>query len=150
MTKNISTSKTPAATPIAEGVYALTSTGNLSHLAYRITIPNDLGEIQEALGVYKQGSFVCSIKNPQAPGPANATIDDPAQYPESVMKKFGGRRWCPMQPEMLEYEGTQMLLIGEGVGDAEKALQEQGKDRKDEDKVQPAEEVEQLGQEVIN
>jgi hypothetical protein len=142
-----STSHTPAATPVAEGIYAITSTGRESHLAYQVTVP-EIGEIQKELGIHEKGSFVVSVKNPNAPGPANATLDNPAKYPESIQKKFRNLRWSPLEPEMLDYENTQFLIIGEGFGQLGRAVEEQGKDKKDDEKETPEEEMEKLEEEV--
>lgn len=141
------TSNQPAATPFAEGVYALTSTGRESHLAYSITYP-EIGEVQKELGLNSKGSYVLSVKNPNAPGPANATIGNPAKYPESIQKKFRNLRWSPLEPEMLNYEGAQFLIIGEGMGNMGRAVEEQSKDKKDDEKEKPEEEMEKLEDEV--
>ena len=77
----------PAATPFAEGIYALTSTGRESHLAYMITHP-EIGEVQRELGLNSKGSYVVSVKNPNVPNPTNVSIGSPAKYPERVQKKF--------------------------------------------------------------
>jgi hypothetical protein len=62
-------------TPVAEGVYAITRTEDrTTHLIYSTTIPSDLGEIQEDLGIKDQGSFVISVKNPERSGPASASL----------------------------------------------------------------------------
>jgi hypothetical protein len=141
------TSNQQGATPFAEGIYALTSTGRKSHLAYSITYP-EIGEIQKELGLNSRGSYVMSVKNPNAAGPANVTIGNPAEYPESVQKKFRNLRWAPLEPELLDYEGAQALIIGEGLGDMEKAVEEQSRDKKDKGKEKPEEEIEKLEDEV--
>ena len=46
-TKTVGVRHTPAAAPIGEGVYAITQTGRETHLTYILTIPSDLGEIQQ-------------------------------------------------------------------------------------------------------
>ena len=46
-TKTAGARHTPAATPIGEGVYAITETGRETHLAYILTIPSELGEVQQ-------------------------------------------------------------------------------------------------------
>lgn len=145
---NHRTSNTPAATPLAEGIYAITSTGRESHIAYHITIPENIGQVQKELGLNAKGSFVVSVKNPQAPGPAKATLDNPAKYPEELQKKFRNLRWMPLEPELLEYEGTQFLVIGEGMGDHGRAVEEMSKDAKNDEKTKPSEEMEMLEEEV--
>jgi len=146
--KKSRTSNTPAATPFAEGIYAFTSTGRESHLAYQITYPEKLGDVQNELGLNDKGSYIVSVKNPNAPGPANATIANPAKYPENIQKKFRNLRWSPLEPEMLDYDGAQFLIIGEGMGEMGKALEEQSRDAKDDEKEKPEEEMEKLEEEV--
>jgi len=146
--RKCSTSTTEPATPFAEGIYAITSTGRESHLAYQLTVPSTIGEIQKELGLHEKGSFVLSVKNPEAPGPANATLDNPAKYPESLQKKFRNLRWMPLEPALLDYEGTQVLFIGEGLGELGKSVEEMSKDAKDDEKEKPVEELEKLEEEV--
>ena len=133
----------PAVTPIGEGVYCITSTGRASHLAYMLTIPSELGTVQEELGLAQQGSFGLSLKNPEAPGPANASLPQGPGWPEEFQKEFRGLRWMPAQPKHLEYANAQMLLIGEGHGDVEKA----GEEKKEEGKESVVEEMEKLEEE---
>lgn len=146
-TQTSGTSHVPAATPFACGVYAITSTGRESHLAYHITYPVEMGQVQNELGVREKGSFICSVKNPKAPGPSNASLDNPAEYPEDIQKKFRNLRWMPLQPELLNFQNTQMLLIGEGQGDFGHALDEMSKDSNDDEKDAPEEVLEQLEEE---
>ena len=81
-TKTAGTRHTPAATPVAEGVYAITTTGRESHLAYIVTIPAELSEVQRDVGLSERGSFVTSIKNPQYPGPANTNLPQGPEFPQ--------------------------------------------------------------------
>lgn len=81
-TKTAGTRRTEPVTTVAEGVYAITRTENrTTHLAYATTIPSDLGEVQEDLGLRSQGSFIISVKNPERPGPASARLPQGPQYP---------------------------------------------------------------------
>ena len=81
-TKTAGTRHTPAATPIGEGVYAITSTGRESHLAYILTIPQDLSEVQKDIGLEAKGSWVTSVKNPQYKGPAQAQLPKDPEFPQ--------------------------------------------------------------------
>ncbi len=56
-------------------------------------------------------------------------------------------RWLPLEPELLDYQNTQFLIIGEGLGNIEKAVEEMSKDAKDEEKEKPVEEMEKLEEE---
>ncbi|KAK5937486.1 hypothetical protein PMZ80_010104 [Knufia obscura] len=133
---------TPAAAPVAEGVYAITTTGRESHLAYIITLPEELGDIQNDLGLRSQGSFVTSVKNPQAPGPANADIGKDPGYSQELMNDFRGLRWSALKPDHLNYEGCQFLMIGEGEQGLDKATEQQAGDEKKEET--PMEEMQKL------
>lgn len=81
-TKTRGTSVVPEAVPAAEGVYMITNTGRESHLAYAITRPKDLGEVQQDLGLRKKGSFILSTKNPKFPGPQNAQLPQAPEFSE--------------------------------------------------------------------
>ncbi|KAL9094365.1 MAG: hypothetical protein Q9165_003215 [Trypethelium subeluteriae] len=140
-TQTVGTRHTPPVTPVGEGVYAITTTGRESHLAYLLTIPSEPGEVQEEMGIRSKGSFVLSIKNPSAPGPANASLPQGPDYPKEIMEEFGGLRWTPAAPRFLDYANAQFLLIGES--DVSKALEPSTKDEKH-GKEKPEEEMEAL------
>jgi hypothetical protein len=140
------TSHTPAATPFAEGIYAITSTGRHSHLAYHITAPA-LGEVQQDLGLREKGSFVVAVRNPTVPGPPNVSVRKSADYPPEIMQRFRGLRWIPLVPEMLDYEDAQFLIIGEAFGTIEKAAEAPAEDEGKSEEL-PVEEIEKLEDEV--
>lgn len=81
-TKTAGTRHTPPMAPIGEGVYAITSTGRESHLAYILTIPSEISEVQRDIGLQQRGSFITSIKNPSQSGPANANLPQGPEYPQ--------------------------------------------------------------------
>jgi hypothetical protein len=81
-TKTAGTRRIPAATPVGEGVYAMTSTGKESHLCYILTLPTDRGELQDQFGLASRGSFIISTKNPRFPGPQSARLPKLPGYPE--------------------------------------------------------------------
>ena len=82
-TKTLGTRRTEPVTPIAEGVYAITRTEDAtSHLVYSTTIPSELGEVQEDLGIKDQGSFIISVKNPDRSGPASAQLPEKPDFPK--------------------------------------------------------------------
>ncbi|KAH6854738.1 hypothetical protein B0I37DRAFT_301300 [Chaetomium sp. MPI-CAGE-AT-0009] len=144
-TKTAGTRHAPPAAPLAEGVYALTSTGRASHLVYVLTLPRELGEVQREMGLRERGSWVVSTKNPQFPGPKSARLPRGPEFPEELLEEFRSLRWVPTQPKHLDYENVQFLLVGESSG-TEKALAPQEEDEK-EGKVEPAEEMEELEEE---
>lgn len=102
-------------TPVGEGVYALSksASGNDTYLHYMLTIPRaGPGELQTDIGLRSRASFVLSLKNPKGSGPANAQLDEPAEFPASVQEAFRGRNWMPVEPEHLDYRHAQILMIG--------------------------------------
>ncbi|KAH7136297.1 hypothetical protein EDB81DRAFT_870471 [Dactylonectria macrodidyma] len=129
-TKTVGTRHIPHPTPIAEGVYSIISTGRESHFAYMLTLPQELDEVQEKLGLKRQGSFIISTKNPKYPGPANARLPKGPEFPKNVLEEFRDLRWMPSKPSHLSYVNAQILLIGEKSG-IEKATEPQDEEQKE-------------------
>lgn len=142
-TKTTGVSQTPPVTPIAEGVYAITTQGRDSHLAYMTTIPEKIGQVQESMGLKDKGSFVLSAKNPEQKGPANATLPEGPGFPPEILEAFQGRRWMGLQPHHLDYPNAQCLFIGEGAGEFRRAGEKTQRDEQ-ESKESPEEEIENL------
>ena len=145
-TKTTGTRHTPEVTPLGEGVYAITSTGGgqgQTHLAYMLTIPSEIGEVQKDVGLAEKGSFVLSTKNPESSGPANATLPQTAEFSTEIQEQFRGRGWMPTEPKHLDYANAQVLLIGENF-DSSGNLDPAPKDEKNEAKETPQEELEKL------
>jgi len=82
-TKTRGTRHTPAATPVGEGVYALTSTDKDSHLAYILTLPEKLGEVQRGVGLRERGSWRVSTRNPEFSAPKGAKLPQGPEYPKA-------------------------------------------------------------------
>lgn len=115
----------------------------MSVVAYMLTIPHEVGEVQKDLGIAKQGSFVLSLKNPESSGPANAQLPQSADYPKEIMEEFRGRNWMPAEPKHLNYEMAQVLLIGEDF-ESSSNLDPAPKDERNGEKETPQEELEKL------
>jgi hypothetical protein len=144
-TQTLGTRHNSPATPIGEGVYALTEVGNSTHLAYMLTIPEKPEQVQDDLGLREKGSFVVSLKNPTRKGPANATLDKKPDYPQEFIDDFRGLAWMPIhKAEYLNYPNAQLLLIGESQDKFSKAVEASEKDKKDDNKGSAEEELEKL------
>lgn len=74
---------TEEARPYAEGVYAITHTPRASHLAYILTIPSELGALQEDFGLRERGSWLVQSKNPKFPGPPIGQLPQNPEFPET-------------------------------------------------------------------
>jgi hypothetical protein len=105
----------PAARPAGEGVYAIVRHGDHTHLAYELELPAEPGEVQRALDIAREGSFIVSVKNPEAPSPPGLGLDVSrrARYPKTLRERFGDRRFIDLDPpDLLDHEGSELLLIG--------------------------------------
>ncbi|KAJ5769260.1 hypothetical protein N7520_003819 [Penicillium odoratum] len=136
---------TEEARPYAEGVYAITLAKKSSHLAYEVTIPANIGEIQENFGLYQRGSWIVQSKNPKFPGPPSGQLPKAAAYPKSVLEKFGDLRWVPLQPEFINYPNAQILMIGGAMNSWGKAATAEG--NKPLGEPEPGQELERLAEE---
>jgi hypothetical protein len=141
-TKTLGERTRPEARPYAEGVYALVREGRNSHLAYILTIPRQLGDVQSDFGIHGRGSYIIQSKNPEYPGPDIAQLPKGPEYPEQVQEKFKGYRWRPTEPEFLDYPNAQFLVIGEAHGHLGKAGEAHIDDKGT--KEDPSQELDQL------
>ena len=81
-TKTAGNRHSPAATPVGEGVYTISSTGRDSHLSYMLTIPSEISEVQKDVGIKEKASFSVSVKNPKYPSPPGASLPKDPEYPQ--------------------------------------------------------------------
>ncbi|KAF9009193.1 hypothetical protein BDZ89DRAFT_1095211 [Hymenopellis radicata] len=128
-TKTRGTRHEASARLAGRGGYAIVTNGSSTHFGYHISHPTEMGEVQQDLGIEIASSFVLQVKNPLAPAMApGQSSARGAQYPESIFKSVFGRgskgresyglRFAPCQtPELLDYEGAQLLLIGARGGE---------------------------------
>lgn len=125
----------------ARGAYAFvnaeapTPSKRETHLGYHLShpTPENLGEVHAELGIYTASSFVVQIKNPLAPPTGDQRVGLPsnrrADFPEDIMtevfgkggsrgrESFGLRFASVERSEMLNYEGTELLLIAARGGE---------------------------------
>ncbi|WP_422929856.1 hypothetical protein [Singulisphaera sp. PoT] len=114
-TETLGERQLPRARPVGEGIYALARHGRSTVLAYALDLPKEMGEVQHAFHVEREGQFVISVKNPAADSPSGSGLEDSrrADFPEELLERFGDRRWTPAEPpEFLDYEGAELVLIG--------------------------------------
>jgi hypothetical protein len=115
-----------AATPTGEGKYVIAKHDNHTELAYILELPEIPGPTQREFKIKKEASYIISIKNPDVKVPGFAAFsseDKKPDYPKHLKEKFGDRRWINVEdPELLNYENTQLLLIGARKKDVEEEL----------------------------
>ena len=116
-TETVGERRLPEARPVGEGVYAMVRHGRSTVLAYALELPNEIGEVQKAFHIEHEGRFEIAIKNPDAGSPSGVGLDDDrrADMPEELKERFGDRRWVPADPEFLDCEGAELVLIGAGI-----------------------------------
>jgi hypothetical protein len=104
-----------AARPCGEGVYAIVRHRNHTHLAYVLELPQEPGEVQRALNIAKEASYVATVRNPKAPAAPGTGLDETrrARFPRPLQMRFRGRRFVNLDPpDYLDHEGAELLLVG--------------------------------------
>src|ERR671911_903157 len=115
-----------AAAPAGEGKYKIVKHDSHTELAYILELPEIPGPTQREFEIKKEASYIISVKNPDVKVPGFAGFSSEAkkpEYPKHLKEKFGDRRWINVEePELLNYENAQLLLIGAKKKDIEVEL----------------------------
>jgi Protein of unknown function (DUF2795) len=114
-----------AAIPAGEGKYSIVKHDGHTELAYLLELPEIPGPTQREFEIRKEASYIVSVKNPNinVPGFVAFSSGKKPEYPRHLMEKFGDRRWINIEDqELLNYENTQLLLIGARKKDVEEEL----------------------------
>ena len=114
----------PAAVPAGEGKYSIVKHEGHTELAYLLELPEVPGPTQKEFEIKKEVSYIISVKNPDISVPGFAAFSSrKPEYPRRLMEMFGDRRWIDVEnSELLDYENTQLLLIGARKKDVEEEL----------------------------
>ncbi|MEV1082885.1 hypothetical protein AB0I98_32475 [Streptomyces sp. NPDC050211] len=104
----------PEARPAGEGRYALVRHGDHTHLTYELELPEQPGDVQEELTIEPEASYIIAVKNPEAGAPAGAGLHprQRADLPKRQQERFEGRRFTGADPDLLDQEGIEFVLIG--------------------------------------
>src|SRR5215216_3859307 len=113
-----------AATPTGEGKYVIVKHDNHTELAYILELPEMPGPTQREFEIKKEASYIISVKNPDIQTPGFKAFEKrKPDYPANIKQKFGDKRWINVEdPELLNYENTQLLMIGARRKDIEEEL----------------------------
>ena len=114
-----------AASPVGEGKYSVVQHDNHTELAYILELPEVPGPAQKEFEIKKEASYIISVKNPDisVKGFAAFASARKPEYSKNIIEKFGNRRWINVDdPQLLNYENTQLLLIGARKKDVEEEL----------------------------
>jgi hypothetical protein len=113
-----------AARPVGEGKYQLLQHGGHTELAYVLELPERPGPAQEEFEIKDQASYIVSVKNPDVTVPGFPGGARKPRYPKRLKEHFGQRRWINVtDPALLDYENTQIALVGARAGDVEEELE---------------------------
>lgn len=107
-----------AAKPVGEGRYRLLQHEDHTEIAYALELPEEPGPAQEEFEVLKEASYIVSVKNPGVSTPGAPSAEAEPAYPDRLRERFGNLRWLDADdPELLDYENTQILMIGAHAGE---------------------------------
>jgi hypothetical protein len=112
----------PEARPAGEARYGVVEHDDHTHLAYVLELPADPGPAQQAFRIVKEGSYVVAVRNPDAPAPPGAGLPPTrrAELPAELRARFGDRRFIALDtPELLDFEGIELVLIGASAAASE-------------------------------
>ena len=102
----------PPARTLAKGAYALARHGNHSHLAYRLRTSRASSEVLRALRIEPRQDYIVAAFNPEAPPRIGTSRGRKAPLPDWLQEKFGERRFTPLDPELFDAAGLELVLIG--------------------------------------
>jgi Protein of unknown function (DUF2795) len=113
-----------AAMPAGEGKYAIVKHDNHTELAYALELPEVPGPTQREFEIKKEASYIISVKNPDIQIRGFAAFEKrKPEYPGNIKEKFGDKRWINVEdPDLLNYENTQVLLVGARKKDVQEEL----------------------------
>jgi hypothetical protein len=113
-----------AAVPAGEGKYSIVKHDNHTELAYALELPEVPGPTQREFEIKKEASYIISVKNPDIQIRGFAAFEKrKPEYPGNIKEKFGDKRWINVEdPDLLNYENTQVLLLGARKKDVQEEL----------------------------
>jgi hypothetical protein len=114
----------PAANPLGEGRYQLLRHRDHTELVYALELPKQVGPAQREFEIKEEASYIVAVKNPEISTPGLPSTKYPPAYPERLRGKFGRQRWrwIDAEPDLLDYENTQLLLLAAHSEEAEDLL----------------------------
>lgn len=111
-----------AAKPLGEGRYQLVRHRDHTELVYALELPRHIGPAQREFEIRQEASYITAVKNPEISTPGTPSTKYPPAYPERLRRKFGRHRWIDAEPDLLDYENAQLLLLAAHAEDVEDEL----------------------------
>jgi hypothetical protein len=101
----------PAAKPLGEGRYQLVRHRDHTELVYALELPRPVGPAQREFEIRQEAGYIIAVKNPEISTPGTPSTKYPPAYPERLRRKFGRHRWIDVEPDLLDHENAQLLLL---------------------------------------
>jgi len=102
----------PACRPAGEGYYGIVEHGPHTHLAFVLELPKEIGEVQKAMNIEEEGSYVVMVKNPEVPSSTFFHGAKQASFPKHLQEKFEGRKFNSINPpDFLDHEDAELIII---------------------------------------
>ena len=76
--------------------------------------PADPDKVQRDLQIEQEGSYIITVKNPEAGSPGGAGLQgrQKADFPKRLQEVFGDRKFADFDPaDFLDHEGAELILI---------------------------------------
>jgi hypothetical protein len=111
--------------PAGEGKYSIIKHEGHTELAYLLELPQELSHTQKEFEIKNEASYIISVKNPEisVSGFTAFSSARKPQYPNDLVELFGDKRWIDVDdPRLLDYQNTQLLLIGARTKEVEDEL----------------------------
>lgn len=102
---------------IARGAYEIRPHEDHVHLDWTLDEPASLDDLFLA----ERGSMIAAVFNPEAkrridPQNDNDGPREPSMYPDELQAKFEDKRFAPLEPAFMDYEGCEICFIGHEAG----------------------------------
>jgi hypothetical protein len=100
---------------IARGTYEIRRHDDHVHLDWTLEDPPLLDDLFLA----ERGSMIAAVFNPEAKWRRDPDVDGPREpsiYPDDVQEKFADKRFAPLDPAFLDFEGCEICFIGHEAG----------------------------------
>ena len=96
---------------IARGTYEIRTHDDHAHLDWTLEEPPLLDD----LFLTERGSMIAAVFNPEAKWrgePDGGGPREPSIYPDDLQAKFEDKRFAPLAPDFLDFEGCEICFIG--------------------------------------
>ncbi len=102
-----------AARPVGEGRYAIVQHEKHNHFLYELDTPKKIGKVQREFNISKEENYIVTVKNPEVSSPKGVGLEkeQKAKLPKKLKDKFENKRFIPLEPEFLDYEGSEIVMI---------------------------------------